>query len=88
MKKKYTLSTLLFLINTIFGVINSKAQSVAAGGGFTFAICSDSTLYAWGSNQDGQLGTGDNLDYTSPVQVVEFKWCDGCEGLANVLHWL
>jgi alpha-tubulin suppressor-like RCC1 family protein len=33
-------------------------SSVSAGYGHTLALCTDGTLYTWGANHDGQLGTG------------------------------
>jgi len=42
---------------------------VTAGGNFTIASKTDGTLWAWGQNNNGQLGQG-NLTYrSSPVQV-------------------
>lgn len=35
-----------------------------------FAIDSDSRLYAWGNNTNGQLGLGDTLSRSSPTQVA------------------
>jgi len=44
-------------------------------GNTVFAIASDFTLYAWGKNANGILGTNDNNDYSSPVAVVGgLKW--------------
>jgi alpha-tubulin suppressor-like RCC1 family protein len=57
MKKRFSSTLILIVIVFLFSGIKSNAQSIAAGGaGFTFTICNDSTLYAWGVNQDGQLG--------------------------------
>ena len=36
----------------------------------TFAVKKDRTLWAWGKNY-GQLGTGDNADYHSPVKIMD-----------------
>jgi len=33
---------------------------VVAGAGHAFALCSDGRVYAWGRNQNGQLGLGDD----------------------------
>lgn len=42
---------------------------IAVGFGFTLGIAGDGTLWAWGTNGDGQLGIG-NYDYQDkPVQV-------------------
>lgn len=35
----------------------------------TFAIKTDGTLWAWGLNSSGQLGIGNRINYSSPVQV-------------------
>jgi alpha-tubulin suppressor-like RCC1 family protein len=41
----------------------------SAGGFFCLATKTDGTLWAWGRNEDGQLGTGNRVDRSSPVQV-------------------
>ena len=43
--------------------------AVAAGYWHTIALQLDGTLWAWGYNNNGQLGTGDNTDRCSPVQI-------------------
>ena len=47
----------------------TNVLSVAAGGGATYVIKSDGTVWAWGSNQRGQLGDGTSTDSLAPVQV-------------------
>jgi hypothetical protein len=42
---------------------------VDAGGNFTVALKSNGTLWAWGMNSVGQLGTGNTTQQNSPVQV-------------------
>jgi alpha-tubulin suppressor-like RCC1 family protein len=42
---------------------------VASKGDFTLAIRNNGTLWAWGSNNAGQLGIGTVVDANSPVQV-------------------
>jgi len=42
---------------------------VATGNTHTVAIKSDGTLWAWGSNSDGQLGDGTDVDKNTPVQI-------------------
>jgi len=60
-------------VPTIIG--NSSWTSVSAGGSHSMAIRSDSTLFAWGRNTEGQLGltdastVGDGISRSSPVQV-------------------
>jgi len=48
---------------------------IAAGGHFALALRSDGTVWAWGYNQNGQLGNGTQVNSTVPRQVT---------GLTNV----
>lgn len=55
-------------------------SKVSSGSGFTIAIKTDGTLWAWGQNSGGRLGTG-NLDNTYktnvPIQVgTETNWAN------------
>jgi len=43
--------------------------SVAAGDYFSLALTGSGHIYAWGQNDDGQLGTGNNLDAGTAVAV-------------------
>ncbi|WP_203971913.1 lamin tail domain-containing protein [Planotetraspora silvatica] len=42
---------------------------VAAGLGYSLALRSDGTVWAWGINTDGQLGDGTTTDRRTPVKV-------------------
>ncbi len=42
---------------------------VKAGEYFAVALKTDGTLWAWGDNHDGQLGTGDKKNRNSPTQI-------------------
>lgn len=44
---------------------------VAAGSDFTFALQSNGTLWAWGSNSSGQLGDGTTITRLQPVAIAE-----------------
>ena len=45
-------------------------KSISAGrSAFTMAIKTDGTLWAWGQNEYGELGLGNGVYYSSPVQV-------------------
>jgi len=48
-------------------------QSISSGGlsgtGFTAGVRSDGTMWTWGYNSSWQLGLGDNIPRSSPVQV-------------------
>ena len=45
--------------------INSSSQGNAVG-----AVKTDGTLWVWGGNQYGQLGTNNTTKYSSPVQTI------------------
>ena len=47
----------------------SEIAGIATGGGSTLAYDYDCTLRAWGKNNFGQLGNGDNIDQAKPVRV-------------------
>jgi alpha-tubulin suppressor-like RCC1 family protein len=44
-------------------------KSIEAGGDFSVALLTDSTVRAWGSNSSGQLGDGTTTNRTTPVPV-------------------
>lgn len=44
-------------------------SKVACGDHHTVAVRSDGTLWAWGKNENGQLGDGTTIQRTAPVQV-------------------
>lgn len=53
------------------GILSGKAVvSIAAGGVFSLAQCSDGTLAAWGSNYTGQLGNGSLTNSKLPIAVT------------------
>jgi len=51
------------------GISDVLAVAAAAGGVHTLALKSDGTVWAWGSNQNGQCGNPETVDCYSPVQV-------------------
>jgi alpha-tubulin suppressor-like RCC1 family protein len=51
-------------VNTI-----SEISKIAAGNNFSIALKKDGTVWTWGSNSDGQLGTGDNTAANKPGMV-------------------
>jgi hypothetical protein len=46
-------------------------MTIARGGHHSLFIKDEGSLWAMGWNQDGQLGTGDTIDRTTPVRVLE-----------------
>jgi len=49
-----------------------NVAGVSAGGYHTLAVCSDGSVWAWGSNLEGRLGDGTEKERHTPVQVKEF----------------
>ena len=49
--------------------IMTGAVSISAGGSQDLAVKSDGTVWAWGSNLNGELGNGSNTNSMTPVQV-------------------
>ncbi len=53
------------------GILAGRAvAAIAAGSSHSLALCADGTLVAWGSNDDGQLGTGSTISSKVPVAVT------------------
>ena len=48
----------------------SAVQAIASGQNHSLALKSDNTLWAWGLNAEGQLGTGNTISTSTPVQVL------------------
>ena len=71
MKKIITLCILAFIATT---TLNAQAtgcsfKTISAGAAHTIAIKIDGSLWAWGGNNNGQLGDSTNTDRNSPVQI-------------------
>jgi alpha-tubulin suppressor-like RCC1 family protein len=54
---------------TQVAVLTNVAE-IAAGQNHSLALKSDNTLWAWGLNSEGQLGTGNTVSTATPVQVL------------------
>ncbi len=57
-------------VSTISGVTAIAAGGVYNGPGFSLALKSDGTVWAWGDNSAGELGNGSFTSSQTPVQVV------------------
>jgi alpha-tubulin suppressor-like RCC1 family protein len=51
----------------------SGVTSISVGAAHTCALTKAKTLYCWGQNGNGKLGTGDIADKTSPTQIKDFS---------------
>ncbi|MEN9001946.1 MAG: chromosome condensation regulator RCC1, partial [Flavobacteriales bacterium] len=72
-------STSPYLIDT-----NSKWRAISAGSFHSLGIKNNGTLWTWGFNGNGQLGTGSLLQEDVPVQIgTDSDWKSIDAGLAN-----
>lgn len=51
--------------------VMDNVRSASAGADFTLALKTDGTLWAWGGNDYGQLGTGSTEAALQPVQILD-----------------
>jgi alpha-tubulin suppressor-like RCC1 family protein len=81
--------------NTIIAQKSSPVQTIAGGtnwsnisigGGVTAGIKTDGTLWTWGSGTNGELGTGDILHRSSPVQTITggSNWAQVSKGASSI----
>ena len=54
-------------------VTGSPRAGIAAGGSVSFAIATDGTVYAWGSNAAGSLGDGTTNPAPSPIPIPSLE---------------
>jgi len=49
----------------------AELKAIAGGANHSLALKNDGTVWAWGLNQDGELGDGTNTDSSTPVEVKD-----------------
>lgn len=68
------------------GAVNNWSQVVAGGLYSNYALRTNGTLWAWGSNSSGQLGDGNVIPRSSPTQVGSLNgWAQVVGGQAFTL---
>ena len=55
---------------TVSGLTGVDSISVGDDGNHGLALKNDSTVWAWGANESGQLGNGTTTASNTPVQVT------------------
>jgi alpha-tubulin suppressor-like RCC1 family protein len=53
--------------------IRGKAIDIDAGSNFSMALTDDKSVWTWGDNSSGQLGTGGNASLSAPSKVSSLK---------------
>lgn len=64
---------------------DDKWFAVSGGNGHSLGIKEDGTLWAWGSNEHGQLGIGNQSDTSFPTQVSDDRWLAVSAGFLHSL---
>ena len=54
--------------------VPGTSWSHCSAGGHVQAIRTDGTLWAWGDHKAGQLGQGNDTEYSSPKQIPGTSW--------------
>lgn len=67
MKKKLCFLFILMIMNSFY--FGQCFQQISAGGYHSLAIKSDGTLWGWGTNSSGELGTGTMTNSLIPIQI-------------------
>lgn len=68
-------TTDVFLPRSVSALQGKVVQNVACGDTHTLVTTDDGVLYAFGRNQNGQLGLGNNDDAVFPRVVEKLKVC-------------
>lgn len=58
-------------LSSLYTGLSAGVASIAAGAGFSYAVSRDGTLWAWGTNDNGQLGNGTIISSHIPVKVLQ-----------------
>ena len=51
------------------GAVTTWSKISGQSGNHNMALKTDGTMWSWGINDQGRLGTGDSTDRSSPVQI-------------------
>ena len=49
--------------------LDTAVSLLSGGNAHTCALLEDGTVWCWGNNESGQLGSGDNTNTNTPVKI-------------------
>lgn len=78
-------SATFWQINLPARIGSSTWKAMACGRNFSMGILSDDTLWGWGQNNLGQIGSGDTNNYNYPVQTGSSTWKAVASGDSHTL---
>jgi len=78
---------LLFITLIVTLHVNAQCWEEVSTGYYHFvAVKTDGTLWAWGSNEFGQLGNGSGINSTEPIQVnADTNWVHAQAGVGHTV---
>src|SRR5210317_377123 len=87
-------NTFAFTNTTVSGTIKTIEPALVGGNSHLHALAYDGKLYAWGINDDGELGLGDNTNKTTPTlysgplvsKILNKGWSGG--NTRNETSWI
>jgi len=68
---------------TVTSLGSVPVKAIAAGANHSLALAADGTVYAWGSNYNGQLGSGDTRNSNVALQVTGLSEVTALAGGGN-----
>jgi alpha-tubulin suppressor-like RCC1 family protein len=79
---------------TVSGTLKTVEPTLSGGNAYLHALSYDGKLYAWGINDDGELGLGDNTNRTTPTlysgplvsKILNKGWSGG--NTRNETSWI
>ena len=67
------------------GTLSTWFRIATCGNNFSAGILTNGTLYSWGLNSYGQLGTSNQTNYSSPIQLGSTAWTQLAGSYFNTL---
>src|SRR5215211_6648240 len=58
----------------------AELKAIAGGANHSLALKNDGTVWAWGLNQDSELGDGTNTDSSTPIKVANLTGVEAISG--------